>query len=152
MQSLYTYIYAHLTWKISHNSTYLPKRATSLMWSMHKANLRQHGMNFTAWPLSKKYHIKPFQPGFVQNILYFSHYAWFHKPSTYTAILCPIFPVYCTGSTWRTWQLYEACISLTDQNHTLQRIWQPPPKTSKKIWKQEKYKIQGMNPPNCASP
>ena len=89
-----------LTWKISHNSTYLPKRATSLMWSVHKAELRQHGINFTACPLSKKYHIKAFLGHFNQVLfkifliiltmhdsINLQHTQWCFAPSSQSTVL-----------------------------------------------------------------
>ena len=101
--NVYTHTYMpiwQLTWKISHNSTYLPKRATSLMWSVHKAELRQHGINFTACPLSKKDHIKAFLGHFNQVLfkifliiltmhdsINLQHTQWCFAPSSQSTVL-----------------------------------------------------------------
>ena len=87
-----------LTWKISHNSTYLPKRATSLMWSVHKAELGQHRINFTAWPLAKNTTLSHFNQVLckiflmlltMRDSINLQHTQWCFAPSSQSTVLAP---------------------------------------------------------------
>ena len=99
--NLYTHTYMpiwHLIWKISHNSTYLTKRATSLMWSVHKAELGQHRINFTAWPLAKNTTLSHFNQVLCKIFLIIltmhdsinlQHTQWCFAPSSQSTVLAP---------------------------------------------------------------